>query len=233
MNNNNNNNNKRRHHHNGKNRNRQRYQTERPSINKVYDSNGPAGKQRGTASTLYEKYTTLARDANSAGDRVLSENHMQHAEHYLRIVNSIQEQMQSAYREHQYPEATPSHSFSETEQMNSELENDTETDNSISEMSYSQNSEDQSHENNNSERNLRRKTYPYARRRNTDSRFSKDQETASTTKEISSEMMAPASQDAQTTPPESIEKPRRVVRRRPAKLSETTNSESSQEPNGE
>ena len=96
--------NKKRHHNNyGKNRNRQRFVPERPSINKVYDSNGPGGRQRGNASTLYEKYTTLARDAHSAGDRVLSENYMQYAEHYLRIVNSIQEQMQSVYRE-QYRE---------------------------------------------------------------------------------------------------------------------------------
>lgn len=97
---------------------------ERLSINKVYDSNGPMGRQRGNASTLYEKYTTLARDAHSSGDRVLSENLMQHAEHYLRIINSIQEQMQSVYTdsyretdsidEQPFTEPTQPSSYSET-----------------------------------------------------------------------------------------------------------------------
>ncbi|MFT6072340.1 MAG: hypothetical protein ACJAXL_000877, partial [Alphaproteobacteria bacterium] len=105
-NNNNNNNNshhKRRNHYNNssnnKNRPRPRSPNERPSINKVYDSNGPTGRQRGNASTLYEKYGTLARDMNVSGDRVMSENLMQHAEHYLRIVHEIQEQMQASQRE--------------------------------------------------------------------------------------------------------------------------------------
>lgn len=82
---------------NNKHRNRQRPTTEHISINKVYDSNGPSGRQRGNASTLYDKYIVLGRDASLSGDRILSENLMQHAEHYLRIVNSIQEQMQSSY----------------------------------------------------------------------------------------------------------------------------------------
>jgi len=47
-------------------------------------------KVRGTASTIYEKYTTLARDAASSGNRVKAENYRQHGEHYLRLMN-IQE----------------------------------------------------------------------------------------------------------------------------------------------
>jgi len=38
--------------------------------NRAMDSNGPEVKVRGTASTIYEKYTTLARDAQSSGNRV-------------------------------------------------------------------------------------------------------------------------------------------------------------------
>lgn len=71
------------------------------SINKIYDSNGPDGKVRGTAQTIYEKYQSLARDASSSGDRILAENYLQHAEHYLRILHAIQEQMQNYYRTHQ------------------------------------------------------------------------------------------------------------------------------------
>ncbi|MFT4076789.1 MAG: DUF4167 domain-containing protein [Asticcacaulis sp.] len=59
--------------------------------NRAYESNGPEGtKVRGNAQTIYEKYQQLARDANSAGDRVLAENHLQHAEHYFRMIRQMQ-----------------------------------------------------------------------------------------------------------------------------------------------
>lgn len=51
-----------------------------------FDSNGPDVKIRGTASHIFERYCQLARDANSAGDRVGAENFLQHAEHYYRIM---------------------------------------------------------------------------------------------------------------------------------------------------
>jgi hypothetical protein len=59
--------------------------------NRAYESNGPEGtKVRGNAQTIYEKYQQLARDANSSGDRVLAENHLQHAEHYFRMIRQMQ-----------------------------------------------------------------------------------------------------------------------------------------------
>lgn len=61
--------------------------------NRVFDSNGPDVKVRGTASTIAEKYITLSRDAQSAGDRVAAENYLQHAEHYLRIVEANKPQV--------------------------------------------------------------------------------------------------------------------------------------------
>ena len=54
---------------------------------RVIDSAGPDGKVRGTALQVYEKYLAQARDAHTGGDRVLSENCLQHAEHYLRLMN--------------------------------------------------------------------------------------------------------------------------------------------------
>ena len=53
-----------------------------------FDSNGPDGRVRGTAQQVFEKYQTLARDAQSSGDRIASENFYQHAEHYYRILNA-------------------------------------------------------------------------------------------------------------------------------------------------
>jgi hypothetical protein len=54
--------------------------------NRTFDSSGPEIKIRGSAAHVYEKYLQMARDANSAGDRVMAENYLQHAEHYYRIL---------------------------------------------------------------------------------------------------------------------------------------------------
>ncbi|MCK6418190.1 MAG: DUF4167 domain-containing protein [Alphaproteobacteria bacterium] len=58
--------------------------------NQVYDSNGPDVRIRGTAYQIVEKYAALAKDAASAGDRVLAESYLQHAEHYQRIIGAFQ-----------------------------------------------------------------------------------------------------------------------------------------------
>src|SRR5690554_5225551 len=63
-------------------------------LTRTYESNGPDVKIRGTALHIAEKYQQLARDAQAAGDRVMSENYYQHAEHYLRIVAAAQAQLQ-------------------------------------------------------------------------------------------------------------------------------------------
>lgn len=61
------------------------------NANRAFDSNGPEGvKVRGAAQSVFEKYQQLARDAAQGGDRVLAENHLQHAEHYLRVLRAIQ-----------------------------------------------------------------------------------------------------------------------------------------------
>ncbi|MDD3182815.1 MAG: DUF4167 domain-containing protein [Alphaproteobacteria bacterium] len=57
----------------------------------TFDSNGPDVRVRGNAWQVYEKYQSLARDATSSGDRVMAENYQQHAEHYYRITEAIEE----------------------------------------------------------------------------------------------------------------------------------------------
>lgn len=59
-------------------------------LTRSYESNGPDVKIRGSAQQIAEKYSTLARDAHSAGDRVMAENYLQHAEHYNRIIMAAQ-----------------------------------------------------------------------------------------------------------------------------------------------
>ncbi len=62
-------------------------------LTRSYESNGPDVKIRGSAQQIAEKYTTLARDAMSSGDRVIAENYLQHAEHYNRIIMTAQAQL--------------------------------------------------------------------------------------------------------------------------------------------
>lgn len=60
-----------------------------PNPNRALESNTPDGvKVRGNPSQLYERYSGLARDAQSSGDRVSAEAFLQYAEHYFRILNA-------------------------------------------------------------------------------------------------------------------------------------------------
>jgi hypothetical protein len=71
-----------RHQHNNNNNNRGKH-----TRTKVYESNGPDSKIRGTAYQITEKYELLAKDAERSGNIVLAENYRQHGEHYQRIIN--------------------------------------------------------------------------------------------------------------------------------------------------
>lgn len=61
-------------------------------LTRVYESNGPDVKIRGTAHHIAEKYVQLARDAQSSGDPVSAEGYLQHAEHYFRLIAAAQQQ---------------------------------------------------------------------------------------------------------------------------------------------
>jgi len=78
-------------------------------LTRVYESNGPDVKIRGTASHIAEKYIQLARDAQSSGDPVAAENYYQHAEHYFRLIAAAQEQFrqQNPYYAQQQQPGTP------------------------------------------------------------------------------------------------------------------------------
>ncbi len=60
------------------------------STNRVYESNGPDVKVRGTAQTVAEKYMQLGRDAQSSGDNVMAESYFQFSEHYFRVMAAAQ-----------------------------------------------------------------------------------------------------------------------------------------------
>ena len=57
----------------------------------TFDSNGPSGRLRGTATQLIEKYINLAREAQGDSNLVLMESFYQHADHYQRLIIDYQE----------------------------------------------------------------------------------------------------------------------------------------------
>ena len=66
--------------------------SERGKYNSNYSNNDSfqrkiPGRNNHNASKLIEKYNNLAREALSAGDKILSENYFQHADHFTRILN--------------------------------------------------------------------------------------------------------------------------------------------------
>ena len=67
--------------------------------NHVFDSNGPDIRLRGTSQQLFEKYLQLGRDATSSGDRVQAEGYFQHAEHYFRILNAMNQAAQQSQQQ--------------------------------------------------------------------------------------------------------------------------------------
>ena len=66
--------------------------TDRPKFGSNFSKNEnfqrkSPGRNNHNASKLIEKYSNLAREALSNGDKILSENYFQHADHFTRILN--------------------------------------------------------------------------------------------------------------------------------------------------
>ena len=85
----------------GRHNNNHHHRKSQNPLTRVYESNGPDVKIRGTASHIAEKYIQLARDSQSSGDPVAAENYYQHAEHYFRLIAAAQEQFRQNQPQHQ------------------------------------------------------------------------------------------------------------------------------------
>jgi hypothetical protein len=80
---------------------------DRPKFSSNYSNNENfkrkiPGRNNHNASKLIEKYNDLAREASSSGDKILSENYLQHADHFTRVVNE-----QEAFRKERFTENKP------------------------------------------------------------------------------------------------------------------------------
>ena len=74
------------------------------------------GRNNHNAPKLIEKYNDLAREAQSNGDKILSENYLQHADHFTRILNE---------RESFKKEKFPDNKFNAVEENNENSAQDT------------------------------------------------------------------------------------------------------------
>jgi hypothetical protein len=57
------------------------------------------GRNNHNAPKLIEKYNDLAREASSNGDKILSENYLQHADHFTRVLNEKESSKKDKYLE--------------------------------------------------------------------------------------------------------------------------------------
>jgi hypothetical protein len=57
------------------------------------------GRNNHNAPKLIEKYNNLAREALSVGDKILSENYFQHADHFTRVLNEKEIQKKTFYKD--------------------------------------------------------------------------------------------------------------------------------------
>ena len=102
---------------------------DRPKFSSNYSNNENfkrkiPGRNNHNASKLIEKYNDLAREASSSGDKILSENYLQHADHFTRVMNE-----QEASRKERFVVSKP------TENESSAVEKPTDNESSTIEKS--------------------------------------------------------------------------------------------------
>ena len=88
---------------------------DRPKFGSSYSNNDnfkrkAPSRNNHNAPKLIEKYNDLAREASSSGDKILSENYLQHADHFTRVLND-----QENYRKQKFAENKSADSETNTE----------------------------------------------------------------------------------------------------------------------
>ena len=81
------------------------------------------GRNNHNAPKLIEKYNDLAREALSNGDKILSENYLQHADHFTRILNE-----RESFRREKFLETRSENNHNVTEQSVENSEDNSEKD---------------------------------------------------------------------------------------------------------
>ena len=100
---------------------------DRPKFGSNYSNNDnfkrkAPGRNNHNAPKLIEKYNDLAREASSNGDKILSENYLQHADHFTRVLNE-----QENYKKLKFAENKSNENIPDTQELlNQSEENNTE-----------------------------------------------------------------------------------------------------------
>ena len=95
---------------------------DRPKFGSNYSNNDNfkrkvPGRNNHNAPKLIEKYNDLAREASSNGDKILSENYLQHADHFTRILNEQENSKKLRFSENKSNE-----NISETHELSDKSE---------------------------------------------------------------------------------------------------------------
>ena len=98
---------------------------DRNKYNNTFSSNDNfhrkmSGRNNQNAPKLIEKYNNLAREALSTGDKILSENYFQHADHFTRVMSEREIQRKSL-----------DNKLSNEDEKNFLKKNNTQTENSV------------------------------------------------------------------------------------------------------
>ena len=79
------------------------------------------GRNNHNAPKLIEKYNDLAREALSNGDKILSENYLQHADHFTRILNE-----RESFKREKFIESRSENNSQVTDDINENLDQNSE-----------------------------------------------------------------------------------------------------------
>ena len=82
------------------------------------------GRNNHNAPKLIEKYNNLAREALSTGDKILSENYFQHADHFTRILNEKGTQRKMSFKNKDLEETTDTNENRENKESSISNEKD-------------------------------------------------------------------------------------------------------------
>ena len=95
------------------------------SNNENFQRKAP-GRNNHNAPKLIEKYNNLAREALSSGDKILSENYFQHADHFTRIQNE-----QESFRKSRYSENEKKKELTNSDKVDEEVKKDDSKDKTV------------------------------------------------------------------------------------------------------
>ena len=76
------------------------------------------GRNNHNASKLIEKYNNLAREALSSGDKILSENYFQHADHFTRILSE-----QENFKKNKFSDSLPVNNRLDEKEVDKNIKN--------------------------------------------------------------------------------------------------------------